>query len=123
MAFSLLRRYENNLEITIFGKNILKEKNLNQKTKKNLKKISSNLGIKEYLGEVVSITETHLVLNSGEKFDSDLNLLSSGANIETWLSESNLDKDKNGFIIVDNNLLSISDKNIFVTGDACTVRK
>ncbi len=121
LAFSLLRRYKNNLEITIFGKNILKEKNLNEKTKKNLKKISSNLGIKEYLGEVVSITETHLVLNSGEKFDSDLNLLSSGANIETWLSESNLDKDKNGFIVVDNNLLSKSDKNIFVTGDACTV--
>ncbi len=44
-----------------------------------------------------------------------------GANIETWLSESNLDKDKNGFIVVDNNLLSTSDKNIFVTGDACTV--
>ena len=39
LAFSLFRRYENNLEITIFGKNILKEKNLNQKTKKNLKKI------------------------------------------------------------------------------------
>ncbi len=122
LAFSLLRRYENNLEITIFGKNILKEKNLNEKTIQNLKKISSNLGIKEYLGEVVSITETHLVLNSGEKFDSDLNLLSSGANIETWLSESNLDKDKNGFIVVDNNLLSTSDKNIFVTGDACTVK-
>ncbi len=121
LAFSLLRRYENNLEITIFGKNILKEKNLNEKTKKNLKKISSDLGIKEYLGEVVSITETHLVLNSGDKFDSDLNLLSSGANIETWLTESNLDKDKNGFIVVDNNLLSTSHKNIFVTGDACTV--
>ena len=38
LAFSLLRRYENNCKITIFGKNILKEKNLNKKTKKNLKK-------------------------------------------------------------------------------------
>jgi len=121
LAFSLLRRYENNLEITIFGKNILKEKNLNKKTKKNLKKISSNLGIKEYLGEVVSVTETNLVLNNGEKFESDLTLLSSGADIETWLSDSSLNKDKNGFIVVDNNLLSTSDKNIFVTGDACTV--
>ncbi len=120
LAFSLLKRYENNLEITIFGKNILKEKNLNEKTKKNLKKISSDLGIKEYSGEIVSITETHLVLISGERFNSDLNILSSGANIETWLSESNLNKDKNGYILVDNNLLS-SDKNIFVTGDTCTV--
>ncbi len=120
LAFSLLRRYENNLKITIFGKNILKEKNLNEKTKKNLKKISSNLGIKEYLGEVVSITQTNLILNNGEKFESDLTLISSGADVETWLSDSSLNKDKNGFIVVDSNLLS-SDKNIFVTGDACTV--
>ena len=28
LAFSLLRRYENNIKVTIFGKNILKEKNL-----------------------------------------------------------------------------------------------
>ena len=34
LAFSLLRRYENNLEIYIFGKNFLNEKNLNEKTKK-----------------------------------------------------------------------------------------
>ncbi len=121
LALSLLRRYKNNLEISIFGKSFLKEKNLNEKTKKILKNISNNLGIKEYLGEVISINETHLILDSGKKFDSDLTLLSSGADIETWLSESNLKKDKKGFIVVDNNLLSTSDKNIFVTGDACTV--
>ena len=34
LAFSLLRRYDNNLQINIFGKNHLKEKNLNEKTKK-----------------------------------------------------------------------------------------
>ena len=38
LAFSLSRRYENNLEITILGKNILREKNLNIRTKKKLKK-------------------------------------------------------------------------------------
>ena len=54
-------------------------------------------------------------------FEYDITLISSGADIENWLSKSNFKKDKNGFIVVDNNLLSTSDKNIFVTGDACTV--
>ncbi len=123
LAFSLLRRYENNLEITILGKNILKEKNLNRKTKKYLKKISNHLVIKEIQGEVVSITETHLTLKNGFIFECDLSLLSSGADIENWLSKSDLNKDKNGFIAVNDNLLSTNDKSIFVTGDACSIEK
>ena len=121
LAFSLSRRYEQNLDITILGKKILKENNLNKKTKIYLKRISNHLGIKEILGEVVSISETHLTLKNGVIFECDLSLLSSGADIETWLSKSNLTKDKNGFIAVDNNLLSTNDKSIFVTGDACSI--
>ncbi len=121
LAFSLLRRYENNLEINIIGKNILKEKNLNKKTKKYLKKISNYLGIKEIQGEVVSISETHLTLKNGIIFECDLTLVSSGADIETWLSKSSLNKDKNGFIAVNDNLLSTNDESVFVTGDACSL--
>ena len=121
LAFSLSRRYENNLEITILGKNILKEKNLNKNTKKNLKKISNYLGIKEIHGEVVLISETHLTLKNGDKFEYDISLVSSGADIENWLSKSNFKKDKNGFIAVNSNLLSTNDKNVFVTGDACSI--
>ena len=55
LAFSLSRRHKNNLEISIIGKNILNEKNLNKKTKEHLKKISNHLGINELLGEVISI--------------------------------------------------------------------
>ena len=57
LAFSLKRRYENIFEITILGKKKLKEKNLNKKTKNELKKIAENLKIKEYQGEVISISE------------------------------------------------------------------
>ncbi len=121
LAFSLSRRHKNNLEISIVGKNILNEKNLNKKTKKHIKKISNHLGIKELLGEVISISETHLTLKNGDTFKCDLSLLSSGADIENWLSNSNLNKDKNGFISVDNNLLSTNDKSVFVTGDACSI--
>ena len=121
LAFSLSRRYENNLEINILGKNILKEKNLNKKSKKSLKKISNYLGIKEIQGEVVSISKTHLTLKNGVIFECDLSLVSSGADIETWLSKSSLNKDKNGFIAVNDNLLSTNDDNVFVTGDACSV--
>jgi len=121
LAFSLSRRHQNNLEISIVGKNILNEKNLNKNTKKHIKEISNHLGIKELVGEVISISETHLTLKNGDILKCDLSLLSSGADIETWLLNSNLDKDKNGFISVDNNLLSTNDKSVFVTGDACSI--
>ena len=121
LALSLLRRYESKIKINIVGKNILKEKNLNNSTKKKLKKIIKKIGIKEYLGEVISISQTHLTLKGGDTLKCDLSLLSTGADIDTWLSESNLNKDKDGFIIVDNYLQSTNDKNIFVTGDACTI--
>ncbi len=121
LAFSLIKRYEETLEIIILGKNILGEKNLNQKTKNKLRAIAKNLNIKEYLGEVVSISETFLTLKNGEKIDCNLSLLSTGANIETWLLESNLNKDESGFITVDKHLLSTNYKNIFVTGDACSI--
>ena len=121
LAFSLKRRYESPIEITILGKKILKEKNLNKKTKNYLKRISENLNIKEYPGEVISISEKYLTLNNGDKIDCDLSLVSTGASIENWLLESNLSKDEKGFIMVNDNLLSINDKNIFVTGDACSI--
>ncbi len=121
LAFSLKRRYESHLEITILGKKILKEKNLNKKTKNDLKKIAKNLNIKEHTGEVISISEKYLTLNSGDKIDCDLTLVSTGASIESWLLESNLSKNEKGFIRVNNNLLSINNKNIFVTGDACSL--
>ena len=121
LAFSLKRRYESPLEITILEKKILNEKNLNKKTKNNLKKIAGNLSIIEYEGEVISISEKYLTLNNGDKIDYDLSLVSTGASIETWLLESNLIKDEKGFIKVNNNLLSINEKNIFVTGDACSI--
>ncbi len=121
LAFSLKRRYENPFEITILGKKILKEKNLNKKTKNDLKKIAENLKIKECRGEVISISEKYLTLNNGERIDCDLSLISTGASIEPWLLESSLIKDEKGFIKVNDNLLSINDKNIFVTGDACSI--
>ena len=121
LAFSLKRRYEIPLEITILGKKILNEKNLNKKTKNSLKKIAENLSIREYAGEVISISEKYLTLNNGDKIDCDISLVSTGASIETWLLESNLIKDEKGFIKVNNNLLSINEKNVFVTGDACNI--
>ncbi len=121
LAFSLKRRYESFFEITILGKKTLKEKNLNKKTKNDLKRIAKNLNIKECQGEVISISEKYLTLNNGKKIDCDLSLISTGASIESWLLESNLTKDEKGFIKVNENLLSINDKNIFVTGDACSI--
>tara|TARA_B100000989_G_scaffold157485_1_gene117624 strand:- start:1159 stop:3315 length:2157 start_codon:yes stop_codon:yes gene_type:complete len=122
IAFSLVRRYENNINIVILGKSILAEKNLNSKTKKELLKIANDLGIKQYTTQVTSISKDYVEFKNGEKIKSDLNLLSTGASLPEWLLESRLSKGEDGFITVDKNLLSISNKNIFVTGDACNVQ-
>lgn len=122
LAFSLSRRYNQNIEISIIGKNNLKEKNLNIRTKNNIRKFSKKIGIKQILGEVKTITENHLKLKNNVIIESNLILLSTGAAIEDWLLKSNLKSDKDGFITVDDNLLSINDKNIFVTGDVCNVK-
>ena len=121
LAFSLKRRYESPLKIIIVGKKILKEKNLNKKTKNDLKKIAEKLNIEEYTGEVISISEKYLILNNGDKIECDLSLVCTGASIESWLLQSNLSKDEKGFIKVNNCLLSTNDKNIFITGDACSI--
>ncbi len=123
LAFSLLRRYGKKIYITIYGKNILNEKNLNGKTKRNIKKIANNLGIRSCIGEVISISRKGITLKNGDTIVCNLSLISTGASIERWLLDSDLHKDNNGFITVDSNLLATNHKNIFVTGDACSVGK
>ncbi len=122
IAFGLARRHKNNIEISIIGKENLNEKNLNSKTKKKLREIANDFNINEYSGKVISISEKNLTLVNGDIILSDLNLISTGADNEDWLLQSKLSKDDRGFILVDENLLSINNKNIFVTGDACSIK-
>ena len=78
-----------------------------------------NIFLKE--SDVIEIKKNELLLSNGEIFPSDLNLISTGAQIPEWIQNSSLEKN-DGFIGVKTNLQSINDENIFAAGDVASIQ-
>ena len=121
ISFALRQRFHNKISISIISKNILLEKNLNTKTINELKKISENMNISLKESDVIEIKKNELLLSNGEIFPSDLNLISTGAQIPEWIQNSSLEKN-DGFIGIKTNLQSINDENIFAAGDVASIQ-
>jgi selenide,water dikinase len=121
ISFSLKQRYLENVKINIIGDNQLSEKNINQSSKKKLRKIAEKMGINIIEDKVEQIKTDHLQLASHKKIKSNLNLLSTGADMPLWLEKTQLLKSKSGFIAVNKYLQSQNFENIFVTGDIAEV--
>ncbi len=92
ISFALRQRFQSKVLITIISKNILLEKNLNTKTITELKKISKNMNISLKENDVIEIKKNELLLSNGETFPSDLNLISTGAQLPEWIQNSSLEK-------------------------------
>ena len=71
--------------------------------------------------KVITINKSEIVLDNEDKIQSDCILLSTGASLPDWLEKSDLEKTDN-FIAVNHQLQSLNHKNIFVTGDAATIK-
>ncbi len=121
LSFALYRRYDENISIDIISDQILAEKNLNISTIKRLKKIAKNLGINLISNQVITINKSEIALDNDDKIQSDCVLLSTGASLPDWLEKSDLEKTEN-FIAINHQLQSLNHKNIFVTGDAATIK-
>ena len=121
ISFALRQRFQNKLLISIISKNFLLEKNINTKTINELKKISEKMNISLKECDVVEIKKNELLLSNGETFPSDLNLISTGAQIPEWIQNSSLEKNE-GFIGIKTNLQSINDENIFAAGDVASIQ-
>ena len=121
ISFALRQRFQNRVLITIISKNILLEKNFNTKTITELKKISKNMNISLKESDVIEIKKNELLLSNEETYPTDLNLISTGAQIPEWLQNSSLEK-IDEFIGIKTNLQSISDENIFATGDVANIQ-
>lgn len=121
LSFALYKRYDENISLDIISDQILAEKNLNISTINRLKKIANNLSIKLILNQVITINKSEIVLDNEDKIQSDCVLLSTGASLPDWLEKSDLEKTEN-FISVNHQLQSLNHKNIFVTGDAATIK-
>lgn len=120
ISFALFERYGSKISIKIISQNALSEKNINSKSAKTLLNISKKMGIKIIDNNVKEIMRSHIKLTNNETIQSDLNLISSGAELPNWLLNSSLEK-IDGYIGVDNKLLSINDENIFASGDVASV--
>ena len=121
ISFALRLRYQDKVSITIISKNILLEKNLNTKSIIELKKTSKNMRISLKEKDVLEVKKNELLLSNGEFFPSDLNLISTGAEIPEWLQSSSLLKIEK-FIGIKTTLQSINDENVFAAGDVASIQ-
>ena len=121
ISFALRQRFQNRVLISIISKNVLLEKNLNTKTVNELKKTSKKMNISIKENDVIEIKKNELLLSNGEILPSDLNLISTGAQIPEWIQNSSLEKNE-GFIGIKTNLQSINDENIFAAGDVASIQ-
>ena len=120
LSFSLYKRYQGKVSLSIISSQQLTERNLNTKTVNKLKKIAKNLNINLISKKALSINNSEIKLNNKEKIKSDLVLLSTGSSLPNWLENSNLKKLGNS-IVVNSQLQSLNYKNIFLSGDVASI--
>ena len=121
LSFALYKRYNGNISLDIISSQSLAEKNLNKTTIYKLKKISKNLGINLISNQVIAINGLEIALDNENKIQSDCILLSTGASLPEWLEKSDLEK-TDSFIVINHQLQSLNHKNIFISGDAATIK-
>ena len=121
LGFALHQRYQSKVSLTIFSRHILSEKNLNTKSILKLKQISKKMNITLIEENVLEINENDIFLSNKEVYPSDLNLISTGAELPDWVRNSSLQQ-IDGFIGINNNLQSINDEHVFAVGDAASLQ-
>ena len=121
ISFALHNRYEGNISVNIVSNTLLAEKNLNKSSYKTLLKIAKIKKIKIISANVLSASKSMLKLSNNHSLDGDITLFASGASLPEWLKKSNL-KLIDEFIGVNHFLQTLSEKNIFVTGDAANIQ-
>lgn len=70
---------------------------------------------------VTRIENNNCVTSDGQSFDGDAVILVTGAQSADWYSESDLDTDERGFVLVRDSLQSTSHDNVFASGDCATL--
>ena len=121
LSFALHKRYYGKISLDIISKQLLEEKNLNKSSINKIKNIAKNIGINLISKQVIAIKGYEITLENDQKIQSDLILLSTGASLPKWLEGSNLEMNEN-FIAVNDHLQSLNFKNIFVSGDAASIK-
>jgi len=67
------------------------------------------------------VTDAHVVLTNGDTLEADYVVAALGAKAPTWPNQAMLACDKQGYIITNEYLQSISHANVFAAGDVATI--
>jgi selenide,water dikinase len=79
-------------------------------------------GIRLHLGEIVSqVLPNKVVCESGLGVECDYTFWVTNASAPSWIEESGLKTDSDGFILVEDTLQSVSHPHIFAAGDIATM--
>lgn len=130
LAFTMQKRLMDiipNVEIHVFQREKEILHSLNDKTKlkviRLLKEKKIQLHTQEEISNIVSI-DTGLSCKSvrGNEFQLDFVVGAVKAKSLSWIKECDLQKDENGFILVNDSLQSFSHPNIFAVGDIANMK-
>ena len=88
-----------------------------------LERIMRQRGVVVLAGQAaVSVTREGIQLASGAIVEADFVIAATGASAATWPRESGLMTDQDGFILVNEQLQSLSHANVFAAGDCATMQ-
>jgi selenide,water dikinase len=113
----------NHLEIHLFHRDNILLSNHNQWVSQRLEKILRERKINLHLSEkVVKIESNTIICKSGLKVKCSPIFWVTQASPQSWIKESGLTTDENGFILVKDTLQSLSHPHIFAAGDIATMK-
>jgi len=94
-----------------------------KKVRSQFEKVLKKRGVEVHCqSKVVSVEGPQVTTQKGESFPADEVLWVTQAGGASWLKETGLELDQDGFILVSDTLQTLSDPNIFAAGDIATMK-
>ncbi|MEM7713067.1 MAG: FAD-dependent oxidoreductase, partial [Cyanobacteria bacterium P01_A01_bin.68] len=124
-----LKKYDSNLEIHLFGRDNQLMPNANYLLGNLLRGILIERGVKLHLGETVckvalkeDIGAKNVICESGLQVECNDIFWVTQASAPKWLESTGIATDERGFILVNDNLQSLSHPQVFAAGDIATMK-
>ncbi|MDY6899462.1 MAG: FAD-dependent oxidoreductase, partial [Cyanobacteriota bacterium] len=124
-----LKKYHPNLELHLFGRDNQLMPNANSLLGNLLRSILIERGVKLHLGETVckvarkeDIHESNVICESGLQVKCDYIFWVTQASAPKWLESTGIATDDRGFILVNDNLQSLSHPQVFAAGDIASMK-
>ncbi|MDB9776906.1 selenide, water dikinase SelD [Alphaproteobacteria bacterium] len=121
IAFALKSRFKNNIKITVFSNRKHLENSINSQSLNKILKLLNEHSINFINSEITSIQDEYIEDKNNNKYPSNISFISTGAMSLTWVVNSDLNLDEEGFIKVNRYLQSENYRNIFATGDIASL--